>query len=311
MSKYGRWMIVFGFGLMCLGAAFAAFNYKVLFKPFYDSSKYVTQEYYVEKYDIAKLVVDTSLDNIRIISTNSDEVKITYFENDEFYYEISQIDSVYTIKGVRNYKFSLFNFNTFDPRITIEIPEDLILDYNIITSNSPISLVGVNAGDIYFKTSNDDIEILNSNVTNNITLITSNDGITLKNMTANRISAKTSNGDIDVKNVEVNTIDLKTSNDEINLESVVARNKIVCKTSNGDIDFSELESPVIDLTTSNSSVKGTISALETEYAKDLKTSNGQIFIGKASYGKKLVDNENSNNKLLIKTSNANIKLNFR
>lgn len=310
MNKFAKFAILFGLGLMLFGMIITAFNFNTLFRPFFNENVYEHNTYLATGPDINKIAIDTEDTSIKIKTYTGDVVKITYDENDDFNYKLTEENGIITIKNTIKPCFFCLNFNFTGPEIIIEVPESIVLSYNLETSNARLEIVGVKLAEANFETNNARIDLSNIIQAEKITLKSSNARININNVTAEQVNIKTSNGRIDVDNAWAKSFEFKTSNGEINLTKVMAEDKIMATTSNGKIKFANLMGPIIDLKTSNARVEGNLVGSVHNYQKQFKTSNSYIKINDIDYGTIINDSASADNLLIIKTSNGSINVNF-
>ena len=288
MNKYSKIAIVLGLALMCIGFLASAFNFKALFKPFFNEEAYEKIEYYANA-DVKKLVIETDNEAVKIIPADITNIKVTYFKNGREDYKLKELNGVLSLEKNDEICIFCFNFNFKATDVVIEVPRHLALEYNIETDNAKIEIK--------------EITILNAE------LDTSNGSIRLDNINANNLKLKTSNGRITLNTVEAQTIYAKSSNAKIIANNVRAE-RLELKTSNGRIECSQLESPYIDLKTSNGKIIGSIVGFGGDYQREITTSNGHIEIDGIKQGSRIKDGAGNPNKLIVKTSNGGIELDF-
>lgn len=290
MNKTSKILIIVGIICILFGLIISILTSNNILDSLNSSYGNKYEEKVVEVTDINYIKVKTSNDKINITTSSNEKIKVRYYESDNRKYTIEQ-DNGLTINLKE--KITLFNMN-FDfgnyNIITIEVPEDIILEYDVETSNGTINIENLLVNNSNFKTSNGSIEARN---------ISSD----------KRVEIKTSNGKIRLNYLQINDIEVKTSNGKLELTNLVA-SKLVAETNNGKIELERLESPYIEIKTSNGSIKGTIIGSEDEYHKDLKTSNGKIIINEVEYSNKLEKDSNQDNKLFLKSSNGKIDIDF-
>ena len=292
MSKNSKVLLVTGICLMCLSTVMSLFNYKALFGPFFEMpSDYELIEMKIDAQDIHTIHVDTDNERVIIKPTDDDYVTINYYESNLKTYKLTNKDGKISLEENNKRIIFNFNFNLWnDAEIVVEVPKYLILEYKIYTDNSKIEISDLNIGNSLFETSNASVIVSNIN-------------------SDNKMDIKTSNGKVDISDSNINSIIVKTSNGGINIQDVKTTN-INLRTSNGRISFDKLESPNIEMKTSNARVEGTIVGDEEDYYKDIKTSNSYIEIDGREYGKKILDKNNNNNEIVIKTSNGRVSIDF-
>ena len=175
-------------------------------------------------------------------------------------------------------------FSNIEP-IVIEVPEGVVLDFDIKTSNGSLSMSGVSVRDARLETSNGRVEAEDvSEFCPNIMFL--EEGI-----------------------MECDTsLEVKTSNGKITLNGISV-DEIVGRTSNGGIEFGGLKMQSLDLKTSNGGISGDVVGGRSEFTIQADTSNGSIKVDDGSYGKHLSEGNGVRN-ITLKTSNGGIQLNF-
>lgn len=292
MSKLSKITLVIGLCLICLGLTISKFDIDILLKPFYDESKYEKMEILVDDTEtLSKIAINTNNDNIIIKPTSSNQIKIIYYESDDDYYNYDITNSVLTIKNKEKIKFFDIDFNFYSKNeIIIEVPTEMLINYDIKTSNGKLKVNNIVTSNLSFRTSNGKIEIDNTIVTGLLSIKTSNGRINLNNLTAKKITGSSSNGGLELLNIITDRIELSTSN--------------------GRIEFENLESPYIKLKTSNGKILGTIEGSSSEYKRYIKTSDSRITIDGIEYSSKVEDLKENKNYLYLKTSNGRIEVDF-
>lgn len=142
------------------------------------------------------------------------------------------------------FKFNKISLKTSNGKIFVE--DSLSLEFESITKNSPIDLMGVNSDSIFVSTRNARVDIGYA-IGRNVTINTSNSLVNVKNVKAENIKAVTTNGKIFIENVqgyknspEINMF-LRTSNAggiKVNMNDMDKRGyKIKSRTTNGSINL--------------------------------------------------------------------------
>jgi hypothetical protein len=294
MNKVAKILVLLGVCLASVAVLLSAFNMKALFEPFFKEPAYEIREF-VASSDavIEKLVIDTENSRVKINSTDSEVLRVVYSEGEKFRYRITEVDRVLTlIQESDDCFFNCWSFNFNIPEVVVEVPEGLVLAYDIDNDNANISVERVELRDSIFETSNAGIEMKG-----------------VRGLESS-VVLKTSNGRINLSDFVVLNVDLKTSNGSIKMDGAEASGKLVAKTSNGKIEFSRILAGVIDLKTSNGSVSGSILGLATDFRKKVDTSNGKIEIDGVRYDGDLEENRVADRELIIKTSNGSVRIEF-
>lgn len=314
MSKFSKITIISGFGLIVISLIFASFNLSKLINPFIksDPGEYTEYTKYVSNInDLNSLVINSTDEKITIKSTDSSEITITYYESERTKYDFRETsESVSLKKVVDKIQFFDFNINLFMPSITVFIPKELVIGYDIKSSNAKIVFSNLNIKESVIETSNSRIDLIDINSLEKLRLITSNGGINLEKVSARGIEMRTTNAGITISESIFNSINGKTSNGKIVLSDTIIKDSILLKTTNSGVKFNDLIAKSIDIETSNGKIEGSLNANSKEYKKDFKTSNGNIWIDNMKYAEYFKDSEETNKLIKLKTSNSSIKINF-
>jgi len=292
MAKISKLIILTGLCFMCLGTIISAFNFNKLLSPYTElDGPYEERTIIIDNENLQNLIIDVDNVPIYIVPTKDEKVKITYYESKRTKFTTKETKDSFTFKS--KHKFIVldmdFSFLFFDNKVTIEVPENMILSYDIKTDNGRIEIKSLTVSDSKFETNNGRIKASSVKSDNGLEFRTSNGQINLTGVRAFKILAKTNNGSINLK--RVNT-----------LKSINAT------TDNGRITLENLTSPNIKLTTNNGRVTGNILGDEIDYSRDLKTDNGHITINGTRYADKIKDRQTKNKSLYIKTDNGNIDI---
>ena len=306
--------LIVGCLLMIVGICVSKFNFNEIFNSINEANmiNYEKKEYIPKSNDISTIYINTSNEDVIILPSDEETIKITYYEEDKKTYTIDDGNGTLSMTVNQTYHFLNFNFGftPIDTGIKIYVPKDLIVVYDINTSNSKIEINSLEAKDIKFDTSNGKIS-LDKIISDTINLKTSNSKIDLNEVKANVINGNTNNGKLDLNNINCLKLDFKTSNSNAYIKNVKSPDKLWIKTSNGDIHYTNSLSDDINLKTSNSNVTVNIGFSISDYNKDFKTSNDSIKLNNYRLDKHFIEKKDSNLKFNIKTSNGTIKINSK
>ena len=291
MNKISKLLIVTGLCFMCLGTIISAFNFNKLFSPYMElSGPYEERTIIIDNENLQNLIIDVGDTPVYIVPTKDKNVKITYYESKRTDFSTKEEKDSFTFRSKDKLTFFDMDFNFFfNNKITIEVPENMVLSYDVRTNNSRLEIRNLTVNESKFKTSNARIKA---------TSIKSD----------YKLEFQTTNGQINLTGVKAPKIIAKTNNASINLKKVQAFISINASTSNSRITLENLASPNIKLTTSNSKVIGNIVGDEIDYSRDIKTTNGNISINGTTYASIVRDKVIKDKSLYIKTSNGNVDI---
>jgi len=271
MNKIPRIITLVGIGLMCLAIVLSGFNFSKIIDPYRDTMFGERKEVVLSADGIEELIIDIANGNVNIISTKNDRITITYFDSNFSKHELdAEGPSINLTQKQRNV---LFNFDFgFMNKVTVEIPEDLILELNIRNVNGKIDVSNLTVNESSFNTTNGPITLANIHTEDNLTLRTTNGRINMNNVLAALITANTTNGGITADSISAYNINLTSTNGRIT-GSII-----------GDID---------------------------DFQKEMRTTNGSIRINGTNHGNRLIDSSRRDQKIVIRTTNGNIEFDIR
>ncbi len=288
-----KYFIYLGLGMIFLSLIMMVSNVDNIVDSISDKMKYERKELEVDPVNIEKIVTATFNSNVILLPTDSDKIKITYYENKYIKYNHQTEGNILTFEGKKT-SSSPFRWLLFwgNKTITIEIPNNLVLNYYIKTSNGRMEAHHLEVADLEFRTSNSSIEISDMESQNDIIMYTSNGSVYFKDIKADDM------------------VDIRTSNGSIDLNNVVSK-IIKGNSSNGKIVFKGITSNDITLRTSNGRIDGTVVGINGDYAKYMRTSNGHVTIDGSRVDKNYQTDKDKNKKINFSTSNGSIELEFR
>jgi len=263
------------------------------------------------------LPVETGWDDIKVTKT-LDVIKVSHSEpaNGRWGYDVRiEGDELIVERWSEEVFMQVFPwFVTGLEPIKIEVPEGMIANIDVETSNARINISGVGS----------EMEEVSPDM--NIVARTSNGGIRIDEVRGKKIVAETSNGRVELRNYHgFEKVGVETSNGAVLLWSGSAKETTV-ETSNSRIVFVDLLSTNLNLNTSNSSVEGSVVGKREDFGISLRTSNGSVSMNEvdfvqnedggfdlvesqSKFGNRLVE-ERDGGVIDIKTSNGDIYLIF-
>lgn len=299
--------------------------------------EYTTKTYTVSANEISGINVNTSEMKVTVCyrKDESNEVKITYYENEKRKPTIENDNGIITLNDTESTTKQIINglfgldgvmhgFKRSRLTTVIELPKDCnnlklfvktsnatinakdiyvdSLDLELITSNAAISVSGEISGDVRCETSNAAINI-EKLIAENVTFSTSNGNCNIGNIKCRSIEAYTSNASIECENINSDSVHFETSNGRIETGDITAKDSFYADTSNSGIKIQSVESDNIELYSSNGGINATVVGNDKDYTIESGTSNGNDNL----YGR----GDNTKNKSLkVFTSNSNINVDF-
>lgn len=226
MKKIFKLFLIVGASLLFIGGcifavafAKADFNVRAL------SHVQYREECYKENAQVTTLNLDCSVADIQIAYADTDTLTITYLQAHNTHRDLDEIsiteqDGVLSLSQSRNPYFSPSFFNvSVGFEISIQVPQDRVLDINVKTSTGDIQVSSGNFNSAEFKTSTGDMDFYGEIV-------------------ADTLFAQTSSGEIDIQgNVTANTVSLKISTGDMDSDGVITAQTIDIKTGTGDVEI--------------------------------------------------------------------------
>jgi DUF4097 and DUF4098 domain-containing protein YvlB len=301
-------VVLMFFGMALIGAKGKISNLKyVIFGDQNHTLKTLT-----ETNSFIKLKINIVDKNIEFITSEEEEIKIEYYESEQYSFSHYFSDDTLGFYGERNFyfNFNFFNFNKSKYRtVKVYLPKGYSGAIEAITSNSKISISDYTLTSLDLESSNGKITVSNIN-TEKLELTTSNSTISLSNINVvNDLYCQTSNGKVLLNNISAEDIEVITSNGAIEGSQFKATS-ISFNTSNSPINTTSIDCGDILAVTSNSKVTLGIIGKMSDYKISYETFNGNAKINDVNYANKNTLNNDAPKLLFIETSNAYIYVNF-
>lgn len=217
-----------------------------------ETVQYEKKEYTAEVNGISEISLDVRNNTIKVIPTNSDTIKITYYENEKEHYLFSDPGS----DGAEILKMSYTDdrnwydhigiyFSWQNTGIVVEVPKEFDGVMTLITSNATVDLNNMTLpGPVQINTSNGTVKLTHVNLSESLQIKTSNGRIVMKDVVAGSMICETSNDTIKIDAIQSDSIKLKTKNGDVTGTITGSRNnyRISSSTSNGKNNLENLNS---------------------------------------------------------------------
>lgn len=262
---------------------------------------------------VQEMVILAEEQRVRLTTGDTDDVILRYCIDKGDVYQLHEENGVLTLE----HKHRPMSSYKLDPKkLTVDNFFDEIGKFigsinlnNIIHINTDgeprcieVVLPRIFKGKISVHTSNARIIAEQVTCIGEMKLRTSNSRVVLTHIVAHQADIGTSNARILLEDVYVRRqLDAVTSNGRIVAQKTVSDDKMHLRTSNGSVRVEEVDAKELVLKTSNSNIGGTLRGKAEDYAIQSGTSNGR---------NNLIDSADGEKKLIAKTSNANIAIEF-
>ncbi len=224
---------------------------------------------------ISKIDISADMSNIEIIpAIGTDKITLAYFTDDTNKYDISSDNGTLSVKYEKfskdkakwyDYFFS-FDFKR-DHDILLQVPENLIADFQLNTNYGDIAARSITGGSVNIHTNLGDMDI--------------------KQCKFKTMECTTDYGDIDIEHCVGDILKSSTDYGDIDMKECVG--KLDCGTDYGDIEFKRISGDSILMNTACGNIEGSIDGRETDYTINTKTSLGDNNIQNRTGGEKLLD----------------------
>ncbi len=234
---------------------------------------------------------------VRLERSPDDQIHITYFENQDEQYRISDHGGELRLEKLERKGWIRFvmNFNLQDTTVVVALPEAYTGNVSLVTSNAGISARGLSLpGDVSLQTTNAAIRVQELECAGRLRLATTNNAWELEHVTAAEIEAKatnhsvsadqvhtqgslnlsTTNGAISLEDISAASCTAQSSNNAIQATEVVAQERLELRTTNGAICLERVQpGNENELVTTNSAIRGSILGSAGQFTIDSHTTN--------------------------------------
>jgi len=230
--------LVIGMIICAVCVAYIGFNFDELGEH-YTLEDYELKEYVADVTDFSKLSIWVESTDVEVVTSDTNKIKITYYNMDKDYYTVSTVDGEIKITYTNELGTGFFGYSIPAKKVTVELPKSvsLIMDYNLKYGNATFSGVNTDKG---------------------------------INIDADSVNIKIQNGNSDEINISMKYGELK-------MESVQS-GAIKCNTNSVAINFIGLDGNNIDITAKYGSVTGSFVGSSNDYTVtgNAKDGNGNL-----------------------------------
>lgn len=230
-----------GIGILSLCISFALGGVDLMFKPSYD----VEVKAMTATFDEVNIInINDVSNNVKIIKSADNHVKVKYSISEDYNYYIKQIDDTLYIEynELREWYNNIFrfNFNFYGYDLVVEVPEKTLAELNVKCTSGSIDADSINSLVTTLKTSSGSIDVggnvgvlsatatsgsidLNSDtVADSVTVKTTSGKLTVSGNVKGDVIVDNTSGGIEVSNLLCTKADLHTTSGRIKSENVKA-----------------------------------------------------------------------------------------
>ncbi|MDD4194176.1 MAG: DUF4097 family beta strand repeat-containing protein [Acholeplasmataceae bacterium] len=328
-------------GFIMIGVAFlGGMDASRLTNTFNQSEAYGDSMHYTQSETLNKLILDITVKHVEMFFSETEELKVTYYSHTDDTWEFIEDLGVLTIKQTQKMRpFFGFNFGFVDRyllTITIEIPKNWVMDYEISTHTGDIKFIGIeftglshlttglidletdtgnievkdlSASRIELKTDTGDIALLNLLVMQDLTASSSTGVIHLEDSSITDVIVNGSTGRVEIENLEVSTLDIGADTSRVNVVDTIIDSMVKVRISTGKIYLDKTSAQAYDLKTNTGDIEVNLNSIDV-IKFDLNAGVGKITIDGINQGDRHVTTIGTID-LIAETDTGNIEINVR
>lgn len=323
-----------GIGILCMCLA-VAFGGTELFVKNYDKIDVKVMSATFDNVDIIN--VKDAANDVKILQSQNDQVKVTYGVSDEFSYYVKQIDDTLYVEydDFRHWYDYLFMFGKFnEPDLIIEVPEKTFSELNVKCTSGDIEAKSVNSlvtnlnstsgdievggdvGDLTATATSGDVKVnagtnaemavisttsgkleLSGNVKGDVIADNTSGGIVCDDLKCENLDAKTTSGKIKGENLTLKSLRADSISGGINMKNAICTDDMTLEATSGSINLDSVDAANYDLHTTSGSIHADIL---TAKIYNVKSTSGSVRVPDSAIG--------SNGTFNAKTTSGSIKV---
>lgn len=323
-----------GFGIFCMCLAVAFGGTEMFFK----KNEKVDVNIMSSTFDEVDIINVKDVSNdVRILKSQDNQVKVTYGVSDKFSYYVKELDGTLYVEydDFRHWYDYIIPFvRLAEPDLIIEVPEKTLNELNVkctsgdIEAKSVNSLVtnlkttsgeievGGNVGDLTATATSGDVKLnagiiaemavisttsgkleLSGNVKGDVIADNTSGGIVLEDLKCASLDAKTTSGKIKGENLTLTSIKADTISGGISMKNAICTGDMTLEATSGSINLESVNADNYDLHTTSGSIKAEIL---TPKLYNVKSNSGSVRTPEFD--------ETANGTLSAKTTSGSIKI---
>lgn len=205
----------------------------------------------------------------------------------------------------------IFHFGTVNNSVLITLPEEAVEQLIVSGANGDVDISDQNIETMSVSESNGKISISNCQSTT-VEMENANGGIFIDTLTDACLTARLSNGKLELANSGLASLDAINKNGKI-MVSDVSIPEVDVSTKNGKVIFEKTETDSITVDSANGSIELELSGDEKSYNYKVGSKNGEITIGRNSFGNvknELTLTNDAKKNVVLDSSNGSCTITF-
>lgn len=266
-------LVAVGATIFCTAMAKSNWNFTAL-----SLVEYETNTYYVDN-EFKNISIDSELDAITFVKSDSEECKIVCHEMDTLRHFAKVEKETLKIGTIDKRKwYEYIGINVGSPKVTVYLPEneynsldiecttgmaELPKDFtfgnvNINVTTGAVKIMTPQADNMNIKSTTGSITISDL-IVNSLKLDVTTGNINVKNVNCSAdLKTSTTTGDVALENVKCENVMIDATTGDVSLENVIAASKFRIETDTGDINIRNSDANDIHIETDTGDVTGSL-----------------------------------------------------
>lgn len=237
------------------------------------------KEYTMNSSEVDNLEIDLDSNELEIYGTNTDEIHITYYENETQKYEIENKEKSLVIHQLPIHKISFFvmNFDFESYSMKIEMPKELVGKLMIDNHSGSVRIDDLSVGkDMQINISSGSLKMNNIRCAQNMDVLASSGSVKIyDSAVAENGKFDLSSGSLKMENFEANNLEVNVSSGSAKLSDVKAGQSIRCDAKSGLVEITDIDAgEKITISAESGSIKGSIIGKMSDFTIHSEASNG-------------------------------------
>lgn len=209
-----------------------------------------------EENPIDEIIVKEASENVRFEATDSDEIEVIFWENENKHYAVSETNGVLSVEANYRVVFSFMSIDFDDHATVIKVPRDYI-------------------GAIQAEVASGNVSVAKLTELTSAKLSTASGTIGATGIEADRISAHSTSGAINLIDVIATDVSLDVSSGNVVMEGVTT-STLEASLISGNINASRCEADVVIFNTASGDIKAQMIGSEDQYIIASSSLSGSV-----------------------------------
>ncbi len=279
-----------GMGILFLSLSIAMGGTELIFKAKSNGDYNVLSATFDE---VEALEISDVSNDVRIVKSENNEVKVTYAMSENFGYYLKQIDGTLYIEydDFREWYEFIGIFSLRSQELVVELPEKTLEKLSVKTTSGSIKATeilseettlkstsgnietGGNVGELTASVVSGNIKITADTVAKDVNISTTSGNISFYGITANDTKLGVTSGDIYLNNASLNSVETDTMSGDVEFKDVICSGNMDIKTTSGEIELVLVDADNYDLVSTSGDIEAKILNVK---LYNVKSTSGRI-----------------------------------